>query len=74
MLSEGDLVEYCLAPGNFGYHDRVGMLGLVVKMDTPRVFCQVLWVPFAHHGPQWYKIENLRSLEALGEGGSSGGR
>lgn len=74
MLSEGDLVEYCLAPGNFGYHDRVGMLGTVIQLDTPRKFAHVLWAPFAHHGPQWYKIENLRSLEALGEGGSSGGR
>ena len=74
MLSEGDLVEYYLAPGNFGYHDRVGMLGLVVQMDIPRVFCLVLWVPFAHHGPRWYNIQHLRSLQALGEGGSSGGR
>ena len=62
MLSEGDLVEYCLAPGNFGYHDRVGMLGLVVKMDTPRVFCQVLWAQFTEDGPQWYKINHLRRV------------
>lgn len=74
MLREGDLVEYCLAPGNFGYHDRVGVLGTVIQLDTPRKFAHVLWVPFERWGAGWYNIENLRSLEALGEGGSSGGR
>lgn len=92
MLSEGDLVEYHIPLGGYGHRlDRVGMLGLVVKMGTPALpnadldttdLCQVLWAQFEVWGPQWEKIKHLRaprrklpgSLEALGEGGSNGGR
>lgn len=66
-LEPGDLVEYHIPPGGYGYPDRVGMLGLVVKMGTLSVadldttdLCQVLWAPFAGDGPQWYKIKHLR--------------
>lgn len=68
-LEPGDLVEYYIPPGGYGYSDRVGMLGLVVKMGTPALpnadlntsdLCQVLWAPFAEDGPQWYKINHLR--------------
>lgn len=66
-LEPGDLVEYHIPPGGYGYSDRVGMLGLVVKMGTLSVadlntsdLCQVLWGRFAEDGPQWYKINHLR--------------
>lgn len=80
MLSVGDLVEYHIPEDSgMGYPERVGMLGTVIQLDTPRKFAHVLWAPFADQGPQWYAVRHLRvlqrgSLEALGEGGSSGGR
>ena len=81
MLSEGDLVEYHIPEDSgMGYPERVGMLGIVVQHHkSTDDLCKVLWAPFAYQGPQWYSVRHLRvlqpgSLEALGEGGSSGGR
>jgi len=57
-------VEYWLPPDDYGYSDRVGMLGLVVLVNPEdRVMCQVLWARFSHHGPQWYKIKHLRPVQ-----------
>ena len=58
-------MEYWLPADDFWHSDQVGMLGLVVLVNPEdRVMCQVLWAPYSHQGPQWYKVKHLRPVQS----------